>query len=312
MLNFLFWICSLLFFTFTAVLILQKLYRTRMIMKRRVQPFLIKEKDQEIIGREDEINNRSLYARIIEPQLAKLRVLAEGRLPRHKLLQIEKRLHAAGKPLGLTAGDFFLLQMILPIIVFSLFLLLFFPFSEEKGKVIVMAVVSGVFVYWYPNYYLSAKIKQRTHLIDRALPDFFDLLNVSIEAGMGLDGALKRVCSQMDSPLSREFASALDDMKLGKSRREAFIELRERVPSEFFKSVITSIIQADQMGLGMSRVLQTQSKRIREKQRVSVREQAMKAPVKMLIPMVFFIFPTIFIVLLGPVVINFMTQGIGL
>lgn len=279
-----------------------------MILERRISPLLADEKDTEIIGREDEINHKSLYSRILQPQITKIRKLAEGRLPNQKISQIEKKLQSAGYPLGLTASDFYILQFLLPVAVFLLYILLFASATEEKGQVIIFAVVSSGFVYYYTHYYLTAKSRQRTQLIDKALPDFFDLLNVSIEAGMGLDGALKKVCTQMDSPLSREFLSALEDMKLGKSRKEAFIELRERVPSEFFKSVMTSIIQADQMGLGMSNVLRTQSKRIREKQRVQAKEQAMKAPVKMLLPMVFFIFPTLFIVLLGPVVINLITQ----
>lgn len=308
MLIIIFWLSSFLFFSCVGFLVLHRFYRDRMIVYRRLEPLLSVENGEEIIGREDELINRSLYARLIQPQFKRLRQIAEGKLPKNKLQQIEKRLHAAGNPFGIKAGDFFLLQILLPIIIFLVYCFLFLPTAENKGKVMVLAVVSSFLVYIYTNYYLSSKSKQRTNEIDRALPDFFDLLNVSIEAGMGLDGALKKVSAQMDSPLSREFSSALEDMKLGKSRRDAFLELRERVPSEFFKSVITSIIQADQMGLGMSKVLQTQSKRIREKQRFQVREQAMKAPVKMLLPMVFFIFPTLFIVLLGPIVINFIEQ----
>lgn len=308
MLTFLLWLSSFLFFSSVCLLILNRFYRDRMIIYRRITPFLTEEKGEDIIGREDELINKSLYARLIQPQFLKLRQIAEGRLPKNKLLQIEKKLHAAGNPFGIKAGDFFLLQILLPIFVFLLYCFLFLPATDNKGKVLVLAITSSAFVYFYTNYYLSSKSKQRTHEIDRALPDFFDLLNVSIEAGMGLDGALKRVSAQMNSPLSREFSSALEDMRLGKSRKDALLELRERVPSEFFKSVITSIIQADQMGLGMSKVLQTQSKRIREKQRFQIREQAMKAPVKMLLPMVFFIFPTLFIVLLGPIVIDFITK----
>jgi tight adherence protein C len=308
MLTFLLWIVSFLFFTCIGFLFIHHMKRNQMIIYRRVSPFLTEETDHDIIGREDEINNKSLYARILQPQITKIRNLAEGRLPKHKIAQIEKKLQAAGNPLSLKPSDFYILQILLPLIVFLLYLFLFVPAAEEKVQVIFFGLISSGFIYFYTNYYLTAKSRQRTQLIDKALPDFFDLLNVSIEAGLGLDGALKKVCSQMDSPISREFLSTLEDMKLGKSRKEAFIDLRERVPSEFFKSVMTSIIQADQMGLGMSNVLRTQSKRIREKQRVQAKEQAMKAPVKMLLPMVFFIFPTLFIVLLGPVIINLFSQ----
>ncbi|HHY74332.1 MAG TPA: type II secretion system F family protein [Bacillus bacterium] len=132
----------------------------------------------------------------------------------------------------------------------------FTPNADEKGKVIVLSAFSAVFTYSYLQYYLSAKIKQRVQQIEKTMPDFFDMLNVSIEAGLGLDGALKKVCNQIESPLSSEFLYALEDMKLGKSRKEAFVEITNRVPSEFLKSVLNSIIQADQMGMGMSKVLE--------------------------------------------------------
>ncbi|MCL7746725.1 type II secretion system F family protein [Halalkalibacter alkaliphilus] len=257
---------------------------------------------------EEDRKNRTFYVRLIRPVLLKMRLLIVGRLPKHKMAQIDRRLQAAGYPLGMSAGDFVLLQLFLPVTLFILFLLLFVPAAEETAKVVILSAIVAIFTYSYTNYYLAAKGKQRTKLIDKAMPDFFDMLNVSIEAGMGLDGALKKVCSQMDSPLSQEFLSSLEDMKLGKSRKQAFIELRDRVPSDFFKSVMSSIIQADQMGIGMSKVLRTQTVRIREKQRFTAKEQAMKAPVKMLIPMVLFIFPTLFIVLIGPVIVNLVMQ----
>ncbi|WP_380086340.1 type II secretion system F family protein [Evansella tamaricis] len=272
-------------------------------------PFLTSfHKDTEIMKHKDSIKDKSLTVRFIQPLLEKIRRFAIGRMPKQKLAEIEKKLHAAGHPLGMTAGDFILMQVFLPIGLFLVFLLLFLPNSEETAKVFLLAGATAVFVYSYMSFYLTAKSKERIKKIDKAMPDFFDMLNVSIEAGMGFDGAIKKVCSQVDTALSKEFLYALEDIKLGKSRRQAFIELRERVPSDFFRSVMTSIIQADQMGIGMSKVLKTQTQRIREKQRFSAKEQAMKAPVKMLIPMVLFIFPTLFIVLLGPVIVNLVIE----
>jgi tight adherence protein C len=297
---------AFLFFTCIGFLLFQKLFSNRMIIERRLVPYrssLTIQQDQE-----KEVTSKSLYVRLIQPVMGKLRLFTVGKMPKHKIVQIEKKLQAAGIPFGLSPGDYILLQILLPAMLFLLFIALFLPPADEKGKIVVFAGMVAVFAYSYTNYYLTAKIKQRTKEIDKAMPDFFDLLNVSIEAGMGLDGALKKVCTQMDTPLSKEFLSTLEDMKLGKARRQAFIALRERVPSEFFKSVMNSIIQADQMGIGMSKVLRTQTQRIREKQRFTAKEKAMKAPVKMLIPMVLFIFPTLFIVLIGPVIVNLVTR----
>ncbi|WP_161974933.1 type II secretion system F family protein [Bacillus timonensis] len=246
--------------------------------------------------------------RVITPFLAYVRRITFGKMSKSKMESLEKKLQAAGHPFRLTAVDFKLIQLSLSVIVFILSFFLFGSNTEETFKVIMMSTIFSIFVYAYFNFYLTAKKKARIKVIEKSMSDFFDMITVSIEAGMGLDGALKKVCKQMHSPLSTEFLYALEDMKLGKTRRQAFIELRERVPSEFFRSIMNSIIQADQLGIGMTKVLQAQTQRIRENQRQVAKEQAMKAPVKMLIPMVVFIFPTLFIVLLGPVVVNLVTK----
>lgn len=309
MLQLTFLLFSFLFFTSIGFLLFQQIFKNKMVIYRRVSPLLTGQSQSDPLKQKGEdIKSKTLYVRFVQPLLIKGRLVAVGRTPKQKMAQIEKKLQAAGYPFGISAEDFVLLQFLLPTVFFLFFLFLFIPLTDEKVKIILFATFLAIFAYSYTHYYLAAKSKQRTNLIDKAMPDFFDMLNISIEAGMGLDGALKRVCRQMDSPLSEEFSSALEDMKLGKSRKQAFIELKDRVPSDFFKSVMGSIIQADQMGIGMSKVLRTQTQRIREKQKFSAKEQAMKAPVKMLIPMVLFIFPTLFVVLLGPVVINLLTQ----
>ncbi|MEH7381305.1 type II secretion system F family protein [Bacillus sp. JJ1533] len=246
--------------------------------------------------------------RVIAPILTYVRRITFGKMSKSKMENLDKKLLAAGHPFRLTAVDFKLIQISLSVIVFIVSFFLFNSKTEETLKVFMMSSVFSIFVYLYFNFYLNAKKKARIKEIEKSMSDFFDMITVSIEAGMGLDGALKKVCKQMHSPLSTEFLYALEDMKLGKTRRQAFIELRERVPSEFFRSIMNSIIQADQLGIGMTKVLQAQTQRIRENQRQVAKEQAMKAPVKMLMPMVIFIFPTLFIVLLGPVVVNLVTK----
>lgn len=256
----------------------------------------------------DEKHTMPLRERLLEPFIVKLRQIVDKNMGKQKQEQMDRKLHEAGSPFGLKAVDFLLLQLAIAAITFTAFLLLFAIGSENPLKGTMFAIIAGMFALVYPNMYLNAKKKNRVKTIEKEMPDFFDMVNVSIEAGMGLDGALKRVCTQMHGPLAVEFKLAIDDMKLGKSRKNAFEELRDRIPSEFFKSVINSIIQADQMGIGMTKVLRAQTERMREQKKQAVKEQAMKAPVKMLIPMVLFIFPTLFIILLGPVIINLVTK----
>lgn len=307
MLMILFWLAACIFFSSIALLTFYQINKNKIFMYKRVAPFITSHVADKNIVDEENRRKKTVYKQFIQPFLVKLSTALREKMPKKKLELLEKRMQAAGRPFGLSAGSFTLIQYFLPVIIFLLLTFIYVPMAENPIKVFLLSAIGAIFAYVYPSYYLTAKSKQRVHLIERAMPDFFDMLNVSIEAGLGLDGALKKVCEQIESPLSSEFLYALEDMKLGKSRREAFTEIKKRVPSKFLNSVLTSIIQADQMGMGMSKVLRIQTTRIREKHRFDAKEKAMKAPVKMLFPMVLFIFPTLFIVLLGPVVINLIT-----
>ena len=185
-------------------------------------------------------------------------------------------------------------------------------FIDNKASGWFLGLAVAFLGFRYPIFYLGKKKTARIKAINKAMPDYFDTVNLLLEAGMGLDIALANVCQQTKGPLSDEFTVTLEDMKLGKSSYcEAFYDLRKRVPSDSFQSVINALIQADQLGIGMAKVLGNLTTRIREQQREAAREQAMKAPVKMLFPMVIFIFPSLFIVILGPMAIKLITEGLG-
>jgi tight adherence protein C len=301
------WIAAFIFFTLCCFGLLYVLNFEKFILYRRVGPYF--ERDQNVEhSRTDEQIDTSLYERMLAPNILRLRQFVLGKMSKSKMTELTKKVNEAGNPFGMNAVDFRIAQLIVTVVLFFVGIILFVPNTDQKLKAYLMAVIFGLIGYSYANFYLGAKRKNRIKQIEKDMPDFFDLVNVSIEAGLGFDSAVKRVCTQMDTPLSQEFLNALEDMKLGKSRRQAFIELRERVPSPFFKSIMNSIIQADTMGLGLSKVLRTQAQRTREKQRQTVKEAAMKAPIKMMFPLVLFIFPTLFIVLLGPVIVNLVTR----
>lgn len=224
--------------------------------------------------------------------------------------KLDLLLRDAGNPFK-SAIDFRLFQFVLSI-GFSLPIILFiFPAADNNMSVWIMAVTMAFLGFRLPVFFLGKKKTARIKTINRSMPDFFDTVNLLLEAGMGLDLALAEVSKKYKGPLSEEFQQTLEDMKLGKSRREAFYDLRKRVPSDLFQSIITSLIQADQLGIGMAKVLGNLTVRVRDQRREAAREQAMKAPVKMLFPMVFFIFPSLFIVILGPLVIQLVTKGLG-
>ncbi len=216
----------------------------------------------------------------------------------------------AGNPFK-SAVEFRLFQFVLSIGLSLPIILLVVPFSDDRKMAWLLGLTVALLGFRYPMFYLGKKKTARIKEINKAMPDFFDTVNLLLEAGMGLDAAIAQVCQNTKGPLSDEFKRTLEDMKLGKSRREAFYKLRKRIPSDSFQSIITSLIQADQLGIGMAKVLGNLTIRIREQRREAAREQAMKAPVKMLFPMVFFIFPSLFIVILGPMVIQLVTKGLG-
>lgn len=233
------------------------------------------------------------------------------RISKAEKRKLEVLLRDAGYQYKLSAIEFRLIQLLLTVCSGVLVFLLFLPLSNNKAMAWLLVITTALLFYRLPLFYLSKKRTKRIKEIDREMADFFDMVNVLLEAGMGLDAALAEVSMQSKGSLGEEFFRTLEDMKLGKSRRDAFYELRKRIPSDSFQSIMNSLIQADQLGIGMAKVLHSLTGRIRDHRRERAREQAMKAPVKMLFPMVFFIFPSLFIVLLGPLVITLVTQGLG-
>jgi tight adherence protein C len=134
------------------------------------------------------------------------------------------------------------------------------------------------------------------------LPDAIDLLSISVESGLGFDPALMRVAEKWDNSLTREFARVLSEMRIGKARREALREMAERVDQDSLTTFVSSVIQADQLGVPITQVLRIQSEALRVRRRQRAEELAQKAPIKMLIPIAFLIFPALFVIILGPAV----------
>jgi tight adherence protein C len=152
----------------------------------------------------------------------------------------------------------------------------------------------------FPASWLSKRVTARAHAIRKDLPDTLDLLAISVEAGMGFEGALDIVCQHFHSPLAEEFARTLREMELGLPRSDAFHNLKRRTDVPELSNFILALLQADALGIPIGRVLKTQATEMRNKRRMWARERAAKLPVKMLFPLILFIFPTIMIVVLAP------------
>jgi len=162
----------------------------------------------------------------------------------------------------------------------------------------------GVLGFMLPELFLTARIRGRRERIRSELPDALDLLAVSVEAGLGLDGAVAKLTEHMNGALIDEFALTLGEMRIGESRHDALKKMAERVPAPEVAAFVRSVIQADQLGISLGRILRVQAADSRLRRQAAAEEKAMKAPIKMLFPTALFIFPALFVVLLGPALLN--------
>jgi tight adherence protein C len=162
----------------------------------------------------------------------------------------------------------------------------------------------GVMGFAAPGIYVNGRAKRRQAAVAAELPDALDLLSVSVEAGLGFDGAVQKLTEHMDGPLIEEFELALGEMRIGEGRQEALKKISDRSASPEMASFVRAIIQADQLGISLGRILRIQAGDSRLKRQMLAEEKAMKAPIKMLFPTVVFIFPAMFLVVLGPAFLN--------
>jgi len=168
----------------------------------------------------------------------------------------------------------------------------------------LFAVVFGAIGFIAPDYFVTLKGRSRRERIRADLPDALDLLAVSVEAGLGFDAAVQKLTEQMSGPLTEEFALALSEMRIGETRQEALKKMAERVDAPELSAFVRAIIQADQFGISLGRILRAQATDTRLRRQAAAEEKAMKAPIKMLFPTVLFIFPAMFLVILGPAFLN--------
>ena len=250
------------------------------------------------------------YERIIRPtiqRLARTRRKQEGGL----IQRTDAKLEKAGYPGGLRGADWVGVKLLALIAFAILFFLLGLLLLREPAVALLMALVGAGFGYMAPEFWLGRRIRARSWAMVLQLPDALDLLTISVEAGLGFDAALAKVVEKMEGPLVDEFRQALAEVRMGRVRREALRDLATRADAQPVSNFIGAIVQAEQLGVPIAKVLQIQSNQLRIERRQRAEEAAAKAPVKMLFPMVGCIFPTIFIVILGPAVVTVMAGGLG-
>ena len=252
----------------------------------------------------------SFYQRVFQPFVeetaVRFRFLSSIKL----FAWMEEKLRLAGLATKWDPWEFFVMWMGLILIGGVGGLLWASTQSMSLVRFLLTIVLGAAFGGLLVPFYLHVRIKKRQKEIRRTLPDILDMLTVSVEAGLSFDGALVKLAEKMRGPLVEELTRVLQEMRMGVTRKTALVAMTKRCDVEDLSLFVSAIVQADQLGVGVARVLRIQAAEARDKRRMKIREQAMKAPIKMLFPLVFFIFPALFVVVLGPAALSLL-KSIG-
>jgi tight adherence protein C len=246
--------------------------------------------------------------RVVKPIFDRLGLVMSRRMEGGQQQAIQEKLNLAGRPGGLTAGGFVALQLMALVVGIAIGLGLALLLALTPPMNYLAPLLGGILGYLLPTSTISRRIRRRKKEILLALPSALDLLTISVEAGLGFDAALTRVTDKYRNALTAEFNQVLNEIRLGRPRLEALDDMGRRNKVEELNNFLQAIIQSEQLGVGIANVLRIQSEEIRRRRRQRAEEQGQKAPIKMLIPMIGCIFPTLFIVLLGPAVITVTKQ----
>ena len=292
---------------FGVILIFQGLSRPQVdLLETRLAQF----GDRELTLDEMEMS-LPLVDRLFRPFFDRIGTALTNRMKATQREALQEKLNLAGRPYGLTVGTFLTMQVI-ALVVFAVVGYGVGNLLGLTSATLVLApVVGGILGYLVPQSLLSRKIRFRQKEILLSLPNALDLLTISVEAGLGFDAAMARVTEKYHNALALEFTRVLNEIRLGRPRAEALDDMGKRNKVDELNTFVQAIIQSEQLGVGIANVLRIQSEEMRRRRRQRAEEQGQKAPLKMLFPMVGCIFPTLFIVLLGPAVIKVFDQFSG-
>lgn len=256
--------------------------------------------------------SQPLSDRIFLPLARKFGEFAIRFTPQNALQSTTHKIELAGSPKGLDPALFWMARFVLGF-GFGGFMLFIFsvghlPWDWVRKLLLLTGLI--IFGFYLPEMLLKSKIERRQKAIRRAMPDALDLLTICVEAGLGFDGAMAKVTEKWDNELALAFARVLREIQLGKLRRDALRDMAERMGIPEMTSFVAAVIQSEQLGVSMAKVLHIQADQMRIKRRQLAEEEAHKAPIKMLIPMSLLIFPSICIVLMTPAVLMLMRSAL--
>jgi tight adherence protein C len=252
----------------------------------------------------DGLASISFQQRIVAPLIESVGRWVAAFLPGAFEARTEARLVLAGQPFRPTS--FYALMLAMGAVLSGAYLLLVFAASDGFPSILALmpAVFLGVVGMYLVAFWLSAQAKSRQGAMLRALPDSMDLLTICVEAGLGLDAAFHRVTEKQTGPLVDEIRVMLRELGLGKARRDALRDLADRTQIDDVRTFVNAVSQAEQLGTSLAPVLRAQSQRLRVRRRQRAEQEARRVPVKMVFPLVFCLMPSLFIFILGPIVVN--------
>jgi tight adherence protein C len=252
----------------------------------------------------------SFYERVVQPFIDKVnKTDIYGKNPTKNVKKqkqneaIALKLRKAGLHVSVSNFNFFKNAFAAVVIVlsFGISLVLYQVLYQKVLLILLIGVVIGVFG---PNFYLSSQVKSHQNAIKAQLADTIDLMGVCMEAGLSFDAALVKISERMEGPFIDELMTVFKQIQLGKNRNEALKAMSDNTDIPELKTFVSAVIQANQMGIPITNVLQAQAEQLRMNKEEEIKEVAAKVPTKMTIPTVIFIMPTIFLIILGPVVFN--------
>jgi tight adherence protein C len=255
--------------------------------------------DAQAVSLEEMELQRPFSERFLRPAIERLGSLLSRSTPQKARQNLMNRLDLAGRPGNFTPEDFAAVRIVAAAVLAAIGLLI--GLLLQNPVYMVTALVAGAILgYYLPVLWLKQKVDARRNEIQKGLPDAMDLLVIAVDAGLGFDAALARVTDKYKNALSDEFAKVLREVSLGRPRLEAMDEMGRSSGVEDLHNFIQAIIQSEQFGTGIGKILRIQADEMRRKRRQRAQEKAAQATLKMMLPMVGCIFPTLWIVLLGP------------
>ena len=265
---------------------------------------------EEAVSLEEVEMSLSFTDRILVPFMRGLANLMTRLTPQKTLETTAHKLEISGLSRRLSAAEFWGIRLFATVGLSGLIYFLMWRFQVQPDRRMMFTLGMALLGYVLPGMWLQSTIDRRKVQITRALPDALDLLTICVEAGLGFDSAMKRVAEKWEGDLSSEFGRVLQEVQLGKVRRDALRGMSARLDVRDVTTFVAAVVQAEQLGVSMAKVLRIQSDQMRIKRRQMAEKKAQEAPVKMVIPMVFLIFPSLMLVLLGPAAFQVLRSGV--